>query len=181
MFLVSLERSWSVDIENGSHIGHLDICNPSYGKKKGQDSTGSLPPTTKSRESTSSRCSIWECDRRWKALEENYNFGLDLVVIGLCSRELWAPKVPRLQPGQFRDSGPWWVKWVQGCSWLVPTPKGCIMSSNQLVVGFDADSSKWITWPLPSLILGTYSTTLYPFLVLEVGSVPQVPTFRNST
>jgi len=30
----------------------------------------------------------------------------------------------------------WWVKWVQGCPWLVPTPKGCRMSSNQLVVGF---------------------------------------------
>jgi hypothetical protein len=34
------------------------------------------------------------------------------------------------------QSGPWWVKWVQGRSWLVPTPKGCRMSSNQLVVGF---------------------------------------------
>jgi hypothetical protein len=34
------------------------------------------------------------------------------------------------------ESGPWWVKWVQGCPWLVPTPKGCRMSFNQLVVGF---------------------------------------------
>ncbi len=34
------------------------------------------------------------------------------------------------------ESGPWWVKWVQGCPWLVPTPKECRMSSNQLVVGF---------------------------------------------
>ncbi len=34
------------------------------------------------------------------------------------------------------ESGPWWVKWVQGCPCLVPTPKGCRMSSNQLVVGF---------------------------------------------
>jgi hypothetical protein len=33
-------------------------------------------------------------------------------------------------------SGPWWVKWVQGRRWLVPTPKRCRMSSNQLVVGF---------------------------------------------
>jgi hypothetical protein len=31
------------------------------------------------------------------------------------------------------ESKPWWVKWVQGCSWLVPTPKGCRVSSNQLV------------------------------------------------
>jgi len=34
------------------------------------------------------------------------------------------------------ESGPWWVKWVQGCPWLVPTPNECRMSSNKLVVGF---------------------------------------------
>jgi hypothetical protein len=34
------------------------------------------------------------------------------------------------------ESGPWWVKWIQGRPWLVPTPKGCITNSNQLVVGF---------------------------------------------
>jgi hypothetical protein len=31
------------------------------------------------------------------------------------------------------ESRPWWVKWVQGHPWLVPTPKGCRMNSNQLV------------------------------------------------
>jgi hypothetical protein len=30
------------------------------------------------------------------------------------------------------ESKPWWIKWVQGSSWLVPTPKRCRMSSNQL-------------------------------------------------
>jgi len=34
------------------------------------------------------------------------------------------------------ESGPWWVKWVQGYPWLVPTPKVCRMSSNQLVGWF---------------------------------------------
>jgi hypothetical protein len=34
------------------------------------------------------------------------------------------------------ESRPWWVKWVQGHLWLVPTPKRCRMSSNQLMVGF---------------------------------------------
>jgi hypothetical protein len=33
------------------------------------------------------------------------------------------------------ESGPWWIKWVQGCPWLVPTPRVCRMSSNHLVVG----------------------------------------------
>jgi hypothetical protein len=36
---------------------------------------------------------------RWKALDESYNFGLDLTPIGGWSREIWAPKVPRVQPG----------------------------------------------------------------------------------
>jgi hypothetical protein len=38
--------------------------------------------------------------RRWKDLDEGYKFGSDLVAIGLCNRELRAPKVP----GQFRDN-----------------------------------------------------------------------------
>ncbi len=40
----------------------------------------------------------------WKDLDAGYKFGLDLVVIRIRSRELWAPKVPGLHPGQFRDN-----------------------------------------------------------------------------
>jgi hypothetical protein len=36
---------------------------------------------------------------RWKALEESYKFYLDFIPIQGLSRELWAPKVPRVQPG----------------------------------------------------------------------------------
>jgi len=60
--------------------------------------------TTKSRESTSSQHPNRECERHWKDLEESYNFRPDLVAIRRCSRELWAFKVPRLQPGQFWDN-----------------------------------------------------------------------------
>jgi hypothetical protein len=35
----------------------------------------------------------------WKDLEESYNFGLDLAPIKPSGREIWAPKVPGLQPG----------------------------------------------------------------------------------
>jgi hypothetical protein len=38
-------------------------------------------PTTKSRESTSSRRLQMECDGAWKTLEESYNFGSDLTPI----------------------------------------------------------------------------------------------------
>jgi len=34
------------------------------------------------------------------------------------------------------ESGPWWIKWVQGHLWLVPTLKRCRMSSNQLLGWF---------------------------------------------
>jgi hypothetical protein len=35
--------------------------------------------------------------RRWKALDESYNFASDIVPIGLCSREISASKFLRLQ------------------------------------------------------------------------------------
>jgi hypothetical protein len=73
-------------------IGHLDIYSPSYGKK-------SRPLKVRNR--PLSDIKFESATRRWKELDEGYNFGLDLW---LCSWELWAPKVPGLHPGQFRDS-----------------------------------------------------------------------------
>jgi len=40
-----------------------------------------------------------KCDNYWKALEESYNFGLDLVPIRVRTEKLWAPKVLRVQTG----------------------------------------------------------------------------------
>jgi len=51
--------------------------------------------TTKSRESTSSRCLQMEC---YGALE-SYNFGSNLILIGGRSQELWVSKVSGVQPG----------------------------------------------------------------------------------
>jgi hypothetical protein len=80
-------------------IGHLDICNPSYGQKKGRESNcqfDSRPLKVGNRPlfDVASRSATW----RWKALEETYNFGLDLVSIQVWGEELWA-KVSGLQPG----------------------------------------------------------------------------------
>ncbi len=90
-------------------IGHLDICSPSYGQKKGRESNwqfDSRPLNVGNRPLPDLR--IESAIRRWKDLDEGYKFGSDLVAIRLRSRELWAPKVPglhpRLHPGQFRDS-----------------------------------------------------------------------------
>jgi hypothetical protein len=88
-------------------IGHLNICSPSYGQKKGRESNwqfDSRPLKVGNRPLPD----LWieSAIRRWKDLAESYKFDLDLVAIRLRSRELWAPKVPGLHPGQFRDSNP---------------------------------------------------------------------------
>jgi hypothetical protein len=86
-------------------IGHLDICRPTYGQKKGRESNwqfDSRPLKVGNRPLSDLRIESAIC--RWKDLDEGYKFGLDLVAIRLCSQELWAPKVPGLHPGRFRDN-----------------------------------------------------------------------------
>jgi hypothetical protein len=85
---------------NWPRIGHLDICSPSYGQKKGRESNcqfDSRPLKVGNRPlpDVCSESVTW-C---WKAHEEIYNIGLDLAPIGLGSREIWAPKVLGLQLG----------------------------------------------------------------------------------
>jgi hypothetical protein len=80
-------------------IGHLEICRPSYAQKKGRESNwkfDSRPLKVGNRPLPEVR--IGSAIRRWKDLDEGYNFGLDLVAIRACSRELWALKVPGLHP-----------------------------------------------------------------------------------
>jgi hypothetical protein len=86
-------------------IGHLDIYSPSYGQKKGWESNwqfDSRPLKVMNRPLPDIRfgSATW----RWKDLDEGSNFGLELVAIGLCSRDLWLFKVPGVTPRQFRDS-----------------------------------------------------------------------------
>ncbi len=86
-------------------IGHLDICSPSYGQKKGRESNwqfDSRPLKVGNRPAPDVRRG--SATRRWKDLDEGYNIGLDLVAIQPRSRELWQFKVPGVPSGQFRDS-----------------------------------------------------------------------------
>jgi hypothetical protein len=36
---------------------------------------------------------MWRATYRWKALDQGYNFALDLIAIGNFHPKLWAPKV----------------------------------------------------------------------------------------
>jgi len=103
-------------------ICHLNICSPSYGQKKGRESNwqfDSRPLNVRNRPLPDIQ--IGSATWRWKALKESYNVGSTLVLIRLGSREIRAPKVPGLQPGQFRDNfgTPTWESWEKkpfGCS-----------------------------------------------------------------
>jgi len=81
-------------------IGHLDIYNTSYGKKKGRESNwqfDSRPLKVENRPDLGA-CR-WSATHCWKALKESYNFALDLITIECLSKELWSLKVPRVQTG----------------------------------------------------------------------------------
>jgi hypothetical protein len=83
----------------------LDICSPSYGQKKGRESNWQFDSQPlKVRNKPLPDLWIESATWRWKDLDEGYNIGLDLIAIRLRSRELWAPKVSRLQLRQFRDN-----------------------------------------------------------------------------
>jgi len=81
-----------------ARIAHLDIRSSSYGQKKGRESNcqfDSQPLKVGNRPlpDVTSKSATW----RWKALDESYNFGLELVSICIRGEELWPSKVPGLQ------------------------------------------------------------------------------------
>jgi hypothetical protein len=63
-------------------IGHLDICSPSYGQKKSRESNWQFDSRPLKVGNRPAPDVSWEsATRRWKALEEGYKFGSDLVPI----------------------------------------------------------------------------------------------------
>jgi hypothetical protein len=79
-------------------IVDLDIYSPSYGQKKGRESNwqfDSRPLKVGNRPAPDAR--FGSATRRWKDLDEGYNFGSDLVAIRGRGEELCPPKVPGVQ------------------------------------------------------------------------------------
>jgi hypothetical protein len=75
-------------------IGHLDIYSPSYGQKKGRESNWQFDfRSQKVWNRPLPDVCRWSVMGRWKALEESYNFGLDLTPIEGQGQELWVSKV----------------------------------------------------------------------------------------
>jgi hypothetical protein len=108
MFLVSLERSWSVDIENDLALVIWTFVAQVMGKRRAGMAV--WLSTTKSQESTSSQPPNWECDT---SLERSRR-GLQVLFRPRCdqtsqsgvmnSQSTGTP--PGTISGQFRDSNP---------------------------------------------------------------------------
>jgi hypothetical protein len=79
-------------------MGHSDIWSTSYGQKKGRESNWQFDSRP---QKVGNRLDLGVCRRsathHWKALEDSYKFASDLVPIWGLSRELWHPKVSRVQ------------------------------------------------------------------------------------
>jgi hypothetical protein len=99
MFFIPLERSWSVDVQNGLAWAIWTYAAQVMGKRRTGSQTGSLTLVTKSRESARIDVSRWSATWCWKAFEEGYKFDSDRVPIEGRGEELWSLKVPRVQTG----------------------------------------------------------------------------------
>jgi len=99
-------------------MSHLDICSTSYGRKKGRESNWQFDsrPQKVGSQPDPNVCR-WSATHRWKSLKESYKFASNLILIRGLSRELWVPKVPRVQIGTISRTPPWesWEQKPFGC------------------------------------------------------------------
>jgi hypothetical protein len=170
-----IEKVWKRRYRKWPRISHLDICSSSYGQKKGRESNWQFDsrPQKVGNRPLPDVCR-WSVIRRWKALEESYNFGLDLTPIGGRSRELWVSKVPGVQPGTISglQLGSPGKKKPFGCGsrrvtqrilyggrWWLPPSSGCGESS--------VSRCPWLV-PTPKGVLECELTLLW--LVLDADS-----------
>jgi hypothetical protein len=83
-------RKWAL-------MSHLDICSTSYDKKKGRESNwqfDSRPLKVKNRPDPG--VCRWSVAHRWKALDQGYNFALNLIAIEGLHKKLCAFKVAKV-------------------------------------------------------------------------------------
>jgi hypothetical protein len=141
------------------HMSHLDICSTSYGwmNTKSRESTWSRCVQVECNTSLeSSQRELQVCIK----FHPNRRLGREVMnaqspgspnqdSFGTPFWESRGKSVIRMQV-RWRGTnntiwgtvvaspefGPWWVKWVQGCPWLIPTPRVFRMSINQLVGWF---------------------------------------------
>jgi hypothetical protein len=97
VFFISLESSWSVDVENGLAWAIWTSAAQVMGKRRAGSQFDSRPQKVGNRPDPG--VCRWSATHRWKALEEGYKFSSDLIPIRGLSRKLWVPKIPGVQTG----------------------------------------------------------------------------------
>jgi hypothetical protein len=75
-------------------VTHLDICNTSYGQKKGRESNWQFDYRPRKVENQpDSLTHMWHATCRWKDLDKGYNVDLYIISIGGLHKKLWTRKV----------------------------------------------------------------------------------------
>jgi hypothetical protein len=104
---------------------HLDICNTSYGQKQGWESNWQFDsrPWKVGNRPDSLACR-WHPKGRWKAFDEGYNFGSNLISIGGLYQKLYSRKVAGLPYLAFGCQSRGMVQSILygGRWWLPPSP-----------------------------------------------------------
>jgi len=148
-------------------MSHLDICSQSYGQKKGWESNWQFDsrPLKVGNRSFPNVCKQ-SAIGHWKALEESYNFGLDLTPIGGQSQEIWMSKVPKVQTQDSFGTPPWEFREkvsfrcgsrgvtqriLYGGRWWLPSSPGCGESSESKVARGLSQHQMDAEWVLTNL------------------------------
>ncbi len=148
-------------------MSHLDICSPSYGQKKGQESNwqfDSRPLKVGNRPAPDVR---WgSAIRHWKTFDESYNIGSDLVPIRGRGEKLRSGRKAMIvqSPGSLnRDSFgiPLWESQDK-------KPFGCNLCRVMQSILY---GGRW--WLPPSLGRGESSESKCPWLVPTPKGVPE--------
>jgi hypothetical protein len=180
---------------------HLDIWNTSSSHKKNREPNWQLDfrplkITNQPNFLTCRQCATYY----WKAMDQGYNFALDLIAIEGLHTKLWVPKIVGVPTvgilGQNAiwmwppckganniirgkvvvspKCGLWWVSWVWIRPWLVLAPKVLKLCTNPFVLVLCI--SMWIIEACQLFLVSSWSSEmpLYPSIVLQVRERPQL-------
>jgi len=135
VFLIPLERSQNVNVENGLAWAIQTFVAQVMVERRARSQTANSRPL-KVRNRPDPNVCRWSATHRWKDLKESYKFALDLIPIWGLSWEYELPKSRESKLGQFWDSSlgvpglkaiRMWVSWsnTENTTWekVVASPE----------------------------------------------------------
>jgi hypothetical protein len=126
-------------------MSHLDICSTSYDEKKGHESNWQFDSRPlKVRNRPNPNVFRWSATHHWKALDEGYNFALDLIAIGGLHKKLCALKVvgiPIVRISRLHFGAP-----GQKAIWMWPLWRAAEYTIWGKVVASPESGPWWVLW-----------------------------------